>query len=174
MQITYLNLSCSLIVGVDNWSRLHTKLVSLCPDFNKDAEACRKKWGAIYKDYKYDKFHNSVSGNSRSDKCKWYVLVDEFMSERANVVSHAHGSAYVPEDVEKTGDSKFDLPKNPDELKDRRSEKRKKEDALLSDCLEEVRSSRKLLLDTIQATETAKLELFKSMQETMAKLIDKI
>ena len=25
---------------VDNWSRLHTKLVSLCPDFTKDSEAC--------------------------------------------------------------------------------------------------------------------------------------
>lgn len=51
-------MSLYLLVGVDNWSRLHTKLVSMCPDFTKDSEACRKKWGAIYNDYKEDKAMN--------------------------------------------------------------------------------------------------------------------
>lgn len=29
-------------IGVNNWSRVPTKLVSLCPDFTKDSEACKK------------------------------------------------------------------------------------------------------------------------------------
>jgi hypothetical protein len=79
--------------GVDNWSRLHTKLVSLCLDFIKDSEACRKKWASIYNDYKEDKTMNAKSGSNRSEKCCWFSLVDEFMFDRANVVSHAHSSA---------------------------------------------------------------------------------
>ena len=50
-------------VGVDNWSRLHTKLVSLCPDFTKDNKACRKKCSAICNDYKEDKAMNMKSGS---------------------------------------------------------------------------------------------------------------
>ena len=41
--------------SMDNWSRLHTKLVFLCLDFTKNNEACRKKWNSIYNDYKEDK-----------------------------------------------------------------------------------------------------------------------
>ena len=82
--------------GVDNWSPLHTKLVSLCPDFTKDSEACRKKWTSIYNDYKEDKATNMRSRSKRSEKCRWYQLVDEFMSDRAHVVSHAHSSAMNP------------------------------------------------------------------------------
>ena len=80
-------------VGVDNWFRLHTKLVSLCPEFPKDSEVYRKKWSSIYNDYKEDKAMNMRSGSDRSDKCRWYQLVDKFMSDRTHVVSHAHASA---------------------------------------------------------------------------------
>ena len=82
---------------MDNWSRLHTKLVSFCPDFPKDSEAYRKKWSSIYNDYKEDKAMNMRSGADRSEKCRWYQLVDEFMSDRAHVVAHAHASATNPE-----------------------------------------------------------------------------
>ena len=88
--------------GVDNWSRLHTKLVSLCPDFTKDSEACRKKWSTIYNEYKEDKSLNMRSGSDRSEKCCWYTLVDEFMSDRAHVVSHAHASATNPDGPKST------------------------------------------------------------------------
>ena len=70
-----MNSKCALFfscVGVDNWSRLHTRLVSLCPDFSKDSEACRKKWSVIYNDYKEDKAMNLKSGLQRSDKCQWF------------------------------------------------------------------------------------------------------
>ena len=68
------------------------KLVSMCLDFTKDSEACRKKWSVIYNDYKEDKTMNLKSGSQRSKKCRWFQLVDESMFDRVNVVSHAHTS----------------------------------------------------------------------------------
>ncbi|KAG0596501.1 hypothetical protein M758_UG260600 [Ceratodon purpureus] len=61
----------------DNWARLYTKFVSMCPDFTKDSEACRKKWSAIYNHYKEGKAMKSKLGSHRSKKCRWYQLVDE-------------------------------------------------------------------------------------------------
>ena len=40
---------------------------------------------------------NLRSGSDHSEKCRWYQLVDEFMSDRAYVVSHAHASAMNPD-----------------------------------------------------------------------------
>ena len=82
---------------MDNWSRLHTKLVSMCPDFTKDSEACRKKWSAIYNEYKKDKAINMKSGSHRLEKCRWYALVDEFMHDRAIMVAHAYANAVNPD-----------------------------------------------------------------------------
>ena len=66
------NLNCSPFscVGVDNWSRVLTKLVSVCSDFPKDNEVCHKKWSVIYNDYKKDKALNLKSGSQRSEKCR--------------------------------------------------------------------------------------------------------
>ena len=36
---------------------------------------------------------NMKLGSDRSEKCRWFTLVDEFMSDRAHVVFHAHASA---------------------------------------------------------------------------------
>lgn len=83
--------------GVDNWGRLHRALVTNCPDFNKDSEACRKKWAAIYKDYKSDKAAISTSGSGRPEKCKWYVLVDQYFFDRAGAHDHSvHESEGIP------------------------------------------------------------------------------
>ena len=91
--------------GMDNWSWLHTKLVSLCPDFTKDSEVCRKKWSAVYTDYKEDKTMNMKSGSQRSKKFRWYQLVDEFIFNRANVVSHAYASTINPDNPKCTATS---------------------------------------------------------------------
>jgi hypothetical protein len=42
---------------------------------------------------------NMQSGSDRSEKCRWYQLVNEFISDRAHVVAHAHAhaSATYPE-----------------------------------------------------------------------------
>jgi hypothetical protein len=35
---------------------------------------------------------NMKSGSQRSKKCRWYQLMDEFMFDRANVVSYTHAN----------------------------------------------------------------------------------
>ena len=82
---------------VNNWSRLHTKFVFLCPDFTNDSEAFMNKWSVIYNDYKDDKSMNMRSGSERSEKWCWYQLVDGFISDRTHVVSYAHASVTNPD-----------------------------------------------------------------------------
>jgi hypothetical protein len=53
-----------------------------CYGFDKDSEACRKKWLRIYKEYKDDK-NAQLSGNA-SQKCKFYELMEFYMGEKVN------------------------------------------------------------------------------------------
>lgn len=111
-----------ICVGVNNWSRVHTKFISFCLDFIKDSEACRKKWSVIYNDYKEDTAMNFKSGSLRSKKCRWFQLVDEFMFDRAHVVTYTHGSARKSDELkltetsvtnttdQKSGENKFKSP----------------------------------------------------------------
>ena len=42
---------------------------------------------------------NLKSGSNRLDKCRWYELIDEFMGDRADVISHAHNTALKPSEI---------------------------------------------------------------------------
>lgn len=130
----FLTITVVFNAGVDNWARLYTRLVSICPDFSKDAEACRKKWASIYDAYKEDKACNMKSGSNRSEKCKWYALVDDYMHDRAHVVSHAHGSAQEDDVIEKGEGS------NPASVVslEKSVEKPKRHEQLMERCLEEM------------------------------------
>lgn len=63
------------------------------PGFTKNSEACKKKWSAIYNDYKGDKAVNLKSGLQWSEKCCWFQLVNESMFDKANVITHTHSNA---------------------------------------------------------------------------------
>lgn len=161
--------------GVDNWSRLHTKLAALCPDFTKDSESCRKKWSAIYADYKEDKAMNMKSGEERSEKCRWFTLVDEFMSDRAHVVSHAHASATNPDGPKSTtnSDTNSVAPKG-GECSSKPSEPKRKDEVFLERCIGEIKESSKHLMDSLRASDDMKMSILMSMQKTMERLVDKL
>ena len=161
--------------GVDNWSRLHTKLVSICPDFTKDSESCRKKWATIYNDYKEDKAMNMRSGSQRSEKCRWYLLVDEFMSDRAHVRAHAHASATNPDGPSSTTDSDTKTTAHMSgETTSKSPEPKRKEDIFFERCLIQMRESSKNLIDCVKGSEDMKMALLMSMQKTMEKMVDKL
>ena len=155
---------------MDNWSRLHTRFVSLCPDFTKNSEACRKKWNDIYNDYKEDKANNLKSGSQRSEKCRWYLLVDEFMFDRANVASHAHSSAINPDGPKgaatsntKTNESVSKSPKY-----------KRKDEFVMERCMGEMRDTNKNLINSLKASDEMKMNLLMSIQQTMQKLVEKL
>ena len=159
---------------MDNWSRLHTKLVALCPDFPKDSEACRKKWTSIYNDYKEDKAMNARSGSDRSEKCRWFQLVDECMSDRAHVVTHAHASATSPEGPTKTsGSDTFTADHKSAECSSKSPVPKRKDDLIVERCIGQMKESSQILMDALQAGDDKKLALLISMQECMLKLVDK-
>ena len=160
---------------MDNWSRLHTKLVALCPDFTKDSEACRKKWSNIYNDYKEDKAMNMRSGSDRSEKCRWYQLVDEFMSDRAHVVSHAHASAMNPDGpMAASGSVLGNTDLKSGESTSKSPEPKHKDEIFLERCLGRIENNNDKLLDSLKASDDLKMSLLISMQQTMAKIADKL
>ena len=147
----------------------------MCPEFTKDSEACRKKWSVIYKNYKEDKVMNLKSGSQRSDKCRWFQLVDEFMFDRANVVSHAHAIAVDGDGVKciatsdtnttgiRTGDSSS-----------KSSEPKRKDDAFMERCMSDMTENGKSLVESLKANDDVKMTLLMSIQQTIAKLVDKL
>lgn len=147
----------------------------MCPDFTKDNEAFRKKWSNIYNDYKEDKAMNLRSGSHRSKKCQCYQFVDEFMHDRANVVSHAHASTMNPDGPKSA--STYDT--NTTEHRSGKStskspEPRRKEDTFMERCTGEIRESSMTLMDSLKASDDMKMALLMSMQQTMMKLIEKL
>ena len=160
---------------MDNWSRLHTKLVALCPDFTKDSEACRKKWSNIYNDYKEDKAMDMRSGSDRSEKYRWYQLVDEFMSDRAHVVSHAHASAMNPDgQMAASGSVLGNTDHKSGESTSKSSEPKRKDEIFLERCLGRIDNNSDKLLDSLKASDDLKMSLLISMQQKMAKLAEKL
>lgn len=159
---------------MDNWSWLHTKLVSLCPDFPKDNEACRKKWSSIYNEFKEDKAMNMRSGSDRSEKCCWYQLVDEFMSDRAHVVAHAHASATNP-DGPKSANTfpNTSADNNPNEGTSKSPEPKRKDEVFLERYIGRIEESSNRIMDTLMASEKLKMNVLLSMQQSISKLIDK-
>ena len=151
------------------------KLVSMCPDFAKDSEACQKKWSVIYNDYKKDKAMNLKSSSQRSEKCQWYQLVDGFMFDRANVVLHAHASAMDGDGVKCTTTSETNTTEQRSgESTSKSLEPKRKDKMFLERCIGEIRESSKSLMDSLKANDDIKMVLLMSMQQTMQKLVDKL
>ena len=74
---------------------------------------------------------NMRSGSDRSNKCRWYQLVDEFMLDRAHIVSHAHASATNSEGPNKTTASDtFTADLKSGESSSKISEPKRKDDVL--------------------------------------------
>jgi hypothetical protein len=149
--------------------------VSLCPNFTKDSEACRKKWSGIYNDYKEDKAMDMKSGSQRSEKCRWNQLVDEFMFDRANVVSHAYARYVNPDGPKCTAI----LDTNTTEQRSGEStskspEPKRKDDIFMKRCIGKIRETSRTLLESLKVNDDMKMILLMNMQQTMHKLVEKL
>jgi hypothetical protein len=149
--------------------------LSLYPNFTKDSEACKKKWSGIYNDYKEDKAMNMKSGSQRSEKCRWNQLVDEFMFDRANVVSHAH-ARYVNPDGPKCIET-LDInttEQQSGENTSKSSEPKRKDDIFMKRCIGEIRETSMTLLESLKVNDDIKMIFLMNMQQTMHKLVEKL
>lgn len=79
--------------GVNLWGKVAIQLSSIYHDFDKDSEACRKKWAQLLNQYRADKTHNMISGNDRKITCKWFDIMDEYCHDRASVTCVSHASS---------------------------------------------------------------------------------
>ncbi|KAH7293929.1 hypothetical protein KP509_28G048500 [Ceratopteris richardii] len=78
--------------GVNLWAKVSTKLASTYPDFDKDSEACQKKWAKVLGQYRQDKAHNSILANDRKITCKCFDVVDEYYHTRPIVTPFSNTS----------------------------------------------------------------------------------
>jgi hypothetical protein len=77
---------------VDVWLKLHARMVAVIPGLNRTAEACKKKFNVLYKQYRLDKMANGVSGSDRHE-CKFYDAFDQWWHQTGTVMKHVTASA---------------------------------------------------------------------------------
>ena len=115
------------------------------------------------------------SGSDRSEKCRWYILVDEFMSDRAHVVSHAHAIATNPDGPKSTSASVTATTEpNASENTSKSPEPKSKEKHFLEKYLGRSEDSSKYLMNSLKTSDDMKMTLLMSMQQTMQKLVEKL
>ena len=117
---------------------------------------------------------NMKSGSQRFKKCRWYQLVDEFMFDRTNVLSHAHASARNADGVNTTATSIAPtIDQKSGESTSKSPEPKRNPDPFMQQYLSEIRESSKNLTDTLKSIEEAKMSLLIDLKETMKKLVEK-
>jgi hypothetical protein len=101
---------------------------------------------------------NLKSGSQRSEKCRWYQLVDEFMYDRANVVSHAHASAINPDGPAATLTSDaHTTDQRSGQNYSKSPEPKRKEDQFVERCLGEIRKGSRGIMKSMKASEEMKM-----------------
>ncbi|MCO5575869.1 hypothetical protein L7F22_029674 [Adiantum nelumboides] len=67
---------------VDLWQVIKNEMARTCPGFDKDSEACRKKWRRVYKEYRDEKTSHAAS--DASQRSRFYDLLEYYMGDRAD------------------------------------------------------------------------------------------
>jgi hypothetical protein len=113
---------------------------------------------------------NMRSSSQRSEKCRWYQLVNEFMHDKANVVSHAHASATNSTSTSDTNTTEHRSGENTSKS----LEPMRKNQIFMKRCIGEIRESSVSLTNSLKASDDMKMTLLMSMQQTMLKLVEKL
>eukprot|EP00250_Pteridium_aquilinum_P035598 c9701_g1_i1 orf=316-1377(-) len=71
---------------IDLWQVIKNEMARTCHGFDKDSEACRKKWRRVYKEYRDEKNLHGAGGDA-SQKCRFFELLEYYMGERADGVT---------------------------------------------------------------------------------------
>jgi hypothetical protein len=102
-------------------------------------------------------------------------VVDEFIFDRTNVVSHAHASVVDGNGVKCTTTSDTNTTEHKsDENTSKSLELKRKEKIFMERCIGMIRESDKTLMDSLKANDDIKMDLLMSMQNIMKKLVDKL
>ncbi|KAH7289689.1 hypothetical protein KP509_30G014500 [Ceratopteris richardii] len=64
---------------IDLWQVIKNEMARTCPGFDKDSEACRKKWRRVYKEYRDEKALHAQGDSSQ--RCKFYDLLEFYMGD---------------------------------------------------------------------------------------------
>lgn len=97
------------------------------------------------------------------------------MSDRGNVVFHAHASVVNRDGVKPTSTSdSYTIEQRSGESMSKFPEPKRKEDIFMEQCIGEIRESSKSLMESSKAGEDMKMAILMNMQQTMQKLVEKL
>ena len=100
------------------------------------------------------------SGFERSEKCRWYQLVDEFMHDRTNVVTHAHANTVSPDGSKCTTTLEANtMEQRSGESTSKSPEPKRKDGILIRECISEIRESNRKFMKNMKASDDLKMTL---------------
>lgn len=67
-------------------------MLAVIPGLNRTAEACKKKFNILFKQYRHDKIANGVSGSDRKE-CKFYDAFDQWWHQTGTISKHVTSTA---------------------------------------------------------------------------------
>ena len=118
---------------------------------------------------------NIKLGSQQLKKCRWFQLVDEFMFDRAIVISCAYASAQNADELKATATSITNIiDQKSGEITSKSPKPKRNPDVFMQQYITEIRKSSKSLTNTLKFIEEAKMSLLISIQETIQKLVDKL
>jgi hypothetical protein len=91
--LKFFDISDWIFTGVNVWLKLQIRLVVAIKGFNRSCLLCKKKSKFILIDYKNDKMANEISSVDRHQECRWFIEIDEWHGDTANVRNQIPASA---------------------------------------------------------------------------------
>ncbi|KAI5058900.1 hypothetical protein GOP47_0027070 [Adiantum capillus-veneris] len=167
---------------VDLWQVIKNQMARTCSGFDKDSEACRKKWRRVYKEYR-DEMTLHAAGDA-SQRSRFYDLLEYYMGERTDGVSEPPGGygLLVKDEMVSVKSEAFDGNEGADgqEAVVRKPRKRLKRIALCKGSTEDPESLHamvselvvlgKEILQTTRQFEQDKLKILHSLGETLREI----
>ena len=118
---------------------------------------------------------NLKTGSQHSEKCRWFQLVDEFMFDRANVVSHTHVMVMNRDGVKCTATSETITTKQRNgESSSKFPGTKRKENMFMERYIGEIRDSSKISIKKLKTNDDMKMALLMTMQQIVQKMVDKM
>lgn len=162
---------------IDLWQVIKNEMARTCSGFDKDSEACRKKWRRVYKEYRDEKtLQNTGDG---SQKCRFYELLEHYMGERADGASDPPVCLGLSvKDEMLSVKSEAEIGEAYAMRKPRKRVKRQEGSTVDSESLRSMISELvgigKEMLQTTRQFEQDKLEVLHSLKETLREISGKI
>jgi hypothetical protein len=155
--------------GIDLWTRVASEVLANCSDFNKNAEACRKRFAKELKDYQLDKAQNAKSGHDRADHSTFYEAMYAHFASKATVYCVAHADS---EDVDVPSGSAENVSSSGHSSIDRRVKVGEKRESVASELSNRLANTSEAFMDGYTRLEDRRSLQIESLTNVLKDLVN--